>query len=86
MLFEKTLHSRILREVNERGLLRDKQFEFRPRLSTKLLLDRLVETVTRNREGDRLSGAAFLDVAKALTPYMSKVSFTILLFYTSRIT
>jgi hypothetical protein len=32
-LFEKILLTRILREVNERGLLRDEQFGFRPKHS-----------------------------------------------------
>jgi hypothetical protein len=35
-LFEKILLSRVLREVNERGLLRDEQFRFRPKHSTTL--------------------------------------------------
>jgi hypothetical protein len=47
-LFEKILLSRVLREVNERGLLRDEQFGFRPKHSTTLQLARLVERVNRN--------------------------------------
>jgi hypothetical protein len=64
-LFEKILLTRVLREVNERGLLRDEQFGFRPRHSTALQLARLVERVNRNFDERRLSGAVFLDVAKA---------------------
>jgi hypothetical protein len=64
-LFQKTLLTRVLLEVNERGLLRDEQFEFRPRHSTTLQLARLVERVNRNFDEMRLTGAVFLDVAKA---------------------
>jgi hypothetical protein len=46
-------------------LLRDEQFAFRPRHSTTLQLDRLVERVNRNFDERRLTGAVFLDVAKA---------------------
>jgi hypothetical protein len=65
-LFEKTLLARVLREVSERGFLRDDQFGFRPRHSTTLQLARLVERVNRkNFDERRLNGAVFLDVAKA---------------------
>jgi hypothetical protein len=33
-LFEKILLVRVLREINERGILHDQQFGFRPRLCT----------------------------------------------------
>jgi hypothetical protein len=50
-LFEKILLSRVPREVNERGLLRDEQFGFRPKHSTTLQLASLLvwptESVTR---------------------------------------
>jgi hypothetical protein len=65
-LFEKTLLSRVLKEVKERRLLRDEQFGLRPRLSTTLQLARLVERVNRNLDERRLTGVVFLDVAKAL--------------------
>jgi hypothetical protein len=64
-IFEKILLTRVLREVNERGLLRDVQFGFRPRHSTALQLARLVERVNKNFDERRLTGAVFLDVAKA---------------------
>jgi hypothetical protein len=41
------------------------QFGFRPRHSTTLQLARLVERITRNFGEKRLTGAVFLDVAKA---------------------
>jgi hypothetical protein len=63
-LFE-ILLARIFHEVSERGLMRDEQFGFRPRHSTSLQLARLVERVTRNFCEKRLTGAVFLDVAKA---------------------
>jgi hypothetical protein len=64
-LFEKILLTRVLREVKERGLLRDEQFGFRPKRSTTLQLARLVEIVNRNFDERRLTGAVFLDLAKA---------------------
>jgi hypothetical protein len=64
-LFEKLLLARILHEVNVRGLVRDEQFGFRPTYSTSLRLVRLVERITRNFGEKRLTGAVFLDVAKA---------------------
>ena len=64
-LFEKILLSRILFEVSGRGLLRHEQFGFRPKHSTALQLARLVERVSRNFDEKRLTGAVFLDVAKA---------------------
>jgi hypothetical protein len=63
-LFEKILLARVLREENERGLLRDEQFGFRPRHSTALQLGRLVERVNRKFDERRVTGAVFLDVAK----------------------
>jgi hypothetical protein len=64
-LFEKILLSTILSDVSGRGLLRDEQFGFRPRHTTTLQLARLVERVSRNFGEKRLTGAIFLDVAKA---------------------
>jgi hypothetical protein len=64
-ILEKILLARILHEVGEGGLLRDEQFGFRPRHSTSLQLARLVERITRNFGERRLTGAVFLDVAKA---------------------
>jgi hypothetical protein len=51
--------------MNVRGLMRDKQFGFRPKHSTSLQLARLVDRITRNFGEKRLKGAVFLDVAKA---------------------
>jgi len=64
-LFEKILLVRILQVVNERGLLRDEKFGFRPKHSTSLQLARLVERITRNFGEKKLTGAVFLDEAKA---------------------
>jgi hypothetical protein len=64
-LFEKILLARILKELSERDLLRDKQFGFRRKHSTSLQLARLVERVTTNFGEKRLTSAIFLDVAKA---------------------
>ena len=46
-------------------MLGDKQFGFRPRHSTSLQVALLVERITRNFCARRLTGAVFLDVAKA---------------------
>jgi hypothetical protein len=64
-LLEKILQPRILSVVKGSGLLRDEQFGFRPKHSTALQLARLVERVSRNFYEERLTGAVFLDVAKA---------------------
>jgi hypothetical protein len=64
-LFENILVSRILIEVSGRGLLRDEYFGLRPKHSTTLQLVRLVKRVTRNFGEKTLTGAIFLDVAKA---------------------
>jgi hypothetical protein len=60
---------RLLREVNERGLLRDEQFGVRPRHSTTLQLARIVERVNRNFDERR---RGFLDVAKAFDTVWAK--------------
>jgi hypothetical protein len=64
-LFENIVLTRILYEVGEHRLLRDEQFGFRPRHSTSPQLAPLVERITRNFGEKRLTGAAFLEVAKA---------------------
>jgi len=64
-LFENIPLSRISHEVNVCGLLRNEQFGFRPRHGTSLQLARLVKRITRNFGEKRLTGAVFLDVAKA---------------------
>jgi hypothetical protein len=56
-LFEEILLTRLLREVNERGQLRDEQFGFRPRPSTRRQLVRLIEMVNGNCKGRRPTGA-----------------------------
>jgi hypothetical protein len=63
--FAKILLAWVLREVRERGLLRDEQIGFRPRHSTTLQLARLFERVKRNFDERRLTSAVFLDLAKA---------------------
>ena len=75
-LFEKILLPRILYVVNERGLLRDEQFGFRPGHSTSLQLARLVERITRNFGEKRLTSAVFLDVAKAFDTVWTMASST----------
>jgi hypothetical protein len=64
-LFEKALLARNLHEVSERGMTRDEQLGFRPRHRTSLQLARIVERITRNLDGKRLTAAVFFDVAKA---------------------
>ena len=46
-------------------MLRDEEFGFRPRHSTSLHLALLVERINRNFSERRLTGAVFLDIAKA---------------------
>jgi hypothetical protein len=59
------LLSRILSEVSGCRLLHDEQFGFRPKHSPSLQLACLVERVTRNFGKKRLTGAVFLNMAKA---------------------
>jgi hypothetical protein len=77
-LFEKILLTRVLRGLNERGLLHDEQFRFRPMHSTTLQLARLFERVNRSFDERRLTGALFLDVAKAFHTLWVKGLFYIL--------
>jgi len=66
--------------VYVRGLMRYKQFGFRPRHSTSLQLARLDERITRNFGEKRLTGAVFLDVAKAYdTVWMDDVLYKLTL-------
>jgi hypothetical protein len=67
-LFDKILFTWVLREVNERGLLHDKQFGFRPRLTTTLQPARIVERVHRNFDERKLTGAVFCMWLKPSTP------------------
>jgi hypothetical protein len=64
-LFEKILLARTLHVVNERGLMRDEQFGFRPRHRTSLQVSRLVKRITRNFGEKKFTGAVFFDLAKA---------------------
>jgi len=45
--------------------MRDEQFRFRYRHSTSMQLACLIEKITRNFGEKRLTGAVFLDMAKA---------------------
>jgi hypothetical protein len=60
-LFEQILLARMLHEVNERGLIRDEEFGFRPRHKRSLHLARLVERITTNSGENWLMSAVFLD-------------------------
>jgi hypothetical protein len=85
-VFEKILLARILREVSKRGLMRFKQFGFRPRHSTPLQLAHLVERITRDFGLKRLTGAVFLDVVKAfVTVWIDGLLYKILLNFPSYI-
>jgi hypothetical protein len=64
-LFEKILLDRILHKINVSGLMREEHFVFGPSHGTLLQLARLVERINRNFGEKRLTGAIFLDVAKA---------------------
>jgi hypothetical protein len=64
-LLENTLLTRISSEVSGRRLLHDEQFRFRTKHNTSLLLARLFKSLTRIFGEKRLTGAVFLDMAKA---------------------
>jgi hypothetical protein len=61
---DKILLNRALREVKERGLVRNEQFGFGPRHSTAAQLLHSLEKVNRNFDGKRITAAVFLVVAK----------------------
>jgi hypothetical protein len=76
-LFHKICLTMVLREVNERGVLRDEQFGFRPKHSTALQLARLVERVNRNFDERRITGEPFSWTwLKPSTPCGTKASST----------
>jgi hypothetical protein len=60
------LLTRILYEVNGRGLLRNVQFGFRLKHSTASQLTHFMERVCRKFGEKRLTGTVFLNVAKIL--------------------
>jgi hypothetical protein len=64
-LFEYIPLAKILCEVDGFGLHRKENFVFRPKHSTNLLPTCLVERMSRNFGEKKLTGAVFLDVAKA---------------------
>jgi hypothetical protein len=64
-LFEKILLTRILQKIGERGLLREEHNGFRNSHSTSLELSRPVEKIIRNFGENKLTGAVYLDLAKA---------------------
>jgi hypothetical protein len=55
-LFETILLARVLRDLSDRGLLRDEQFGLRPRHSRTNQLERFDEGVNRNIDERRLPG------------------------------
>jgi hypothetical protein len=63
--FEKILLTRILRESNGHGILRNQTFRFRTKHSTAQQLVRLVERVSRNVDDKWLTDAVFLHKSKA---------------------
>ena len=63
--FQKIVLARISHVINERGLMRDEKFGFRPRHSTWLQLARLVERITRNFGEKRLPRAEFAEAASS---------------------
>jgi hypothetical protein len=72
-LFEKILLTTVVREVNERGLLRDEQFGFRSKDSKTLQLARLVVRVNRTFDERPLTGAVIPDLAKTFDIVWVKV-------------
>jgi len=61
--------------------MRDEEFGFRPRNNTSLQLAHLVERITRNFEERRVTGAVFLDVAKAIdTVWIDGLLYNVTLF------
>jgi hypothetical protein len=63
-LFERILLTRKIYETRKRELIPDEKYGFRPRHSSFLQFDRLVEKTTRKFGENKLTGAVFLDVDK----------------------
>jgi hypothetical protein len=64
-LFEKILLNRVVKNINVRSLLRNKQFGFPLRLFTILQLVHLVVRVNKDLDERRLTGSVFRDLAIA---------------------
>jgi hypothetical protein len=75
-LFGNILLARILHEVNVRGLMRVKQFGFRPKHSTSQQVARLVERINRNFGEKRLTGASSSTWPRPSIPSGSMTSYT----------
>ncbi|KAJ3649759.1 hypothetical protein Zmor_021482 [Zophobas morio] len=62
---ERVIRKRLAEIVNDLGVIPDEQFGFRPQHSTSDQLLRVVEFAAKSIEWKQLTGAVFLDVAKA---------------------
>ena len=64
-VLEKAVHSQVYRYLIDNKILTPRQFGFRPKLSTEIALAHFTDTILTNMDKGLVTGAVFLDLAKA---------------------
>ena len=64
-VLEKAVHSQVYRYLIDNKILTPRQFGFRPKLSTEIALAHFTDTILANMDKGLVTGAVFLDLAKA---------------------
>ncbi|CAB4015589.1 Hypothetical predicted protein, partial [Paramuricea clavata] len=64
-VLEKAVHSQVYRYLIDNKILTPRQFGFRPKLSTEIALAHFTDIILANMDKGLVTGAVFLDLAKA---------------------
>ncbi|CAB4012347.1 Hypothetical predicted protein, partial [Paramuricea clavata] len=64
-VLEKAVDSQVYRYLIDNKILTPRQFGFRPKLSTEIALAHFTDTILANMDKGLVTGAVFLDLAKA---------------------
>ena len=64
-ILERVVHTQVYNYLNENKILTSRQFGFRPKLSTEIALAHFSDTILGNMDKGLVTGAVFLDLAKA---------------------
>jgi hypothetical protein len=64
-VLEKAVHSQVYRYLIDNKILTPRQFGFRPKISTEIALAHFTDTILANMDKGLVTGAVFLDLAKA---------------------
>ena len=64
-VLEKAVHSQVYRYLIDNKILTPRHFGFRPNLSTEIALAHFTDTILANMDKGLVTGAVFLDLAKA---------------------